>query len=201
MKRFSETISILFHPIFAPLLSVFILFQLPLYINYKYNSTYFIYIYSLLFINLVAAPLLISFYLKKKQVISSLQMHKVQERSIPYLITTLFFCFTYFLLRKIQFPLLYLEIFKAATLSIIILLFLAVGRQKVSAHLTGLGGICGMLFILPFFSRLDTTPLLCLFILISGLVAGSRMYLKAHSLFQVLAGFLLGFGLQLLILI
>lgn len=201
MLLLARLLSYVFHPLFAALISIFLLFQLPVYLNYKFSPVYHYYVYAALFLNLVVAPLLISLYFKRKKLIDSLEMKSIRERRLPYLISALFYLFTYFLLQKINFPELYLAIFKAATLVVCLLLAFAQFDWKVSAHLSGLGGICGMLIVAAIELRVDTTPLLIAFVLISGLVAGSRLFLKAHSPLEVISGFLLGLGMQLSILL
>jgi membrane-associated phospholipid phosphatase len=198
MKRIATFLAYLLHPVFAPLISVFLLFQLPIYLNYKYSDIFFNYIYVMLFLNLVAAPVLINFYLKRKKYIQSMAMENVSERVIPYLVSSMFYTLTYFLLKQIDFPEFYLEVFQWACITIASLLILAVFNQKVSAHMAGLGGICGMLVSTSFFYNIDNTDLLIIFLLLSGLAGFSRLALNAHSPIQLLSGFLLGFGLQLL---
>lgn len=195
---FAKVIAHLFHPIFAPIISIYLLFQLPTYINYKYTDGYFIYVYVLLFLNLVLAPLLITVFLKRKNYIQSLEMHDVSERSIPYLVGSIFYIFTYFLLLNIQFPLLYLMVFQWATITVILLFALSLFKQKISAHMAAWGGICGMLIAVAWVLKMDTTNWLIVFVLISGLVGFSRLKLNAHSIKEIAGGFAIGLGLQLL---
>lgn len=197
MARF---LSYLFHPLFAPLLSAVLIFNLPLYINYKYGPNYFIYVYVIIFMNLIIAPLLISIYLKKIGMIESLKMEKVEERQLPYLITAIFYAFTYYLLSKINFPPTYLILFGAAAISIILLFIFTLLKVKISAHLTALGGICGMLIILSISIAVDLSNWLILFLFISGIVGAARLQLKAHSNWEILFGFILGIGTQLVLL-
>lgn len=201
MIRLANFVSYLLHPIFMPLLSIFILFQLPNYINLRFSSEYFNAVYLCIAFNLVVIPLSLSFYMKKQGMIQSLKMEKVEERVLPYGVTSMFYLITYFLLSKIQFPNLYLAIFLAASAAVVCLLILAFFKQKVSAHLTGLGGICGLLIVVNQFLGIDTIPLFVLFLLLSGILAAARLKLNAHNGFQVLSGFLIGFGTQLVILL
>lgn len=197
IKTFSKSLSFLFHPIFLPLLSVFILFQLPFYINYKFTADYRTAIYLILLLNTIILPVLASLYLLNRKVISSMEMPTAKERRIPYFVTLLIFVFTLFLLEKINFPFIYLSFFRSVSISLILLFFFAVGDYKVSAHLCGLGGICGMLTVLAIGFNVDTFEILCLFLLIAGIVGSSRLYLKAHSINELLLGFLIGFLAQI----
>lgn len=197
-NSFAKVIAHLFHPIYAPLVSIYLLFQLPIYINYKYTDGYFIYVYVLFFLNLILAPLLISIYLKRKNYIQSLEMQDVSERTLPYLVSSIFYTLTYFLLLNIQFPVFYLMIFQWATITVLMLFVLSLFKQKISAHMAAWGGICGMLIAVSWVLKIDTTNLLILFVLISGIVGFSRLKLSTHSAVEVAGGFVLGLGIQLL---
>ncbi len=196
MKLAARLNSYLFHPIFAPLVSLYLLFELPIYLNYKLNETYQHYVYAIISLNLIVIPLLINLYLKKKKMISSLSMPDVNERVLPYLISCIFFTLTFFLLQEISLPDFYLKVFQAACLSVLTLLVLAILKQKISAHMVGLGGIIGMLSLVSVFFGLDLSIVMLIFILLAGLTGSSRLYLNAHTLLQVFLGFIIGFGWQ-----
>jgi hypothetical protein len=189
----SRFLSYLFHPIFAPLLSVYILFQLPDLENYKLNDAYKYFVYVTFFVNLVIAPLLLSLYFKKTGVIKSLEMNSVKERRSLYAITFIFYAFTAALLHFIQFPRVFMMVFLGACAVVAALYFLSILNQKISAHLSGLGGICGMLFILQLYFFIEISSLFLFFIVLSGIVASARFALGAHSFKELFLGFCLGF--------
>ena len=201
MIKISKFFSYLFHPIFAPFLSIYILLQLPTYLNYQLTAEIKTFIYSVIILNLIVCPILISFYLKRKGIIKSMKMETVSERIYPYLTTSLFYIVTFFLLNQIRFPLIYLNFLKAALFIIISLLIFAWVGRKISAHLAALGGISGMLYLLPQFFSVDTTILLIAFILVAGFVATARYSLKAHTYSELIMGFILGFGMQFVVLL
>lgn len=128
-------------------------------------------------------------------------MKDVSERVYPYLFTILFYLITVYLLKQIRFPQIYLNFLMAALFVIISLFVFAVVGRKISAHLAGLGGISGMLFLLPQFFPIDTTVLLIVFILIAGIVASARYALRAHTFSELIMGFILGFGMQYVVLL
>lgn len=196
MRFIAQFLSYLFHPIFASLMSMVVLFHLPIYLNYRLTEEYFNYTYLVLIINLVVAPLLVSSFLRRKGWIKSFEMHSVKERIIPYFSTLLFYFFTYYLLFQINFPPFYLSLFRAAILTLLCLFVLATLNRKVSAHLSGLGGICGMLIVVAMHFNIDTTLLLMVGLVVSGAVASARYALEAHSFTQLLTGFTLGVVVQ-----
>lgn len=196
----AKLLSYLFHPLFAPLYAAILIFNLPLYLNYKYGPSYFFYIYIIIIMNLIAAPLLISLYLKKVKMIESLQMPKIQERQIPFLISAIFYAFTYYLLSRINFPEAYLVLFGASALAVILLFLLSLLRIKASAHLTALGGICGMLVVVSVLLAVDLSNWLIFLLFITGIVGAARLSLSAHTIWEVFLGFVIGFGCQLMLL-
>lgn len=200
-SRFASFLSYLFHPIFLPLICVFILFQLPVYYNYRFNAGYFNAVYLFLFINLVFVPLGGILYMKNKGIINSYEMTTAKERRIPFLFSALLYILTFFVLNSMGFPDLYLKIFKSITATLIILCMLLFANVKWSAHLSAMGGLLGMLIVISKGFGLNLTGLLIPVILMSGLLASSRLALNAHSLKETFFGFLLGLGLQLSLLI
>lgn len=199
MTLFAKILSYLFHPIFAPLYSVALLFSLPIYLNYKLPQQFINFTYSVVLLNLTVSPILVSLYLKRKGLLDSLEMKSAKERVIPYVVSALLYGITFFLFRQIQMPELYLKFFLGAFFAIVTLLIGAVFSQKISAHLAGLGGICGMLYSISIVTFTDTLTWLLLAIIISGFVASSRLALKSHSGIELISGFFLGFGVQLIL--
>lgn len=201
MKQAAQIISLVFHPIFAPLWAAVVLFQQPLYLNYSYPSSYYWAIYACLFFNLVFIPLSMIYYLKKQGLIESFQMQKVEERVYPYGIILLFYALTSWLFWSINLPVYYLAILLCSTLSIVFLLLLALLQVKVSAHLTAIAGILGMLITVNQIYGMDTLLLLSMAVILCGLIASSRLVLKAHKPTELVFGFFLGLGTQLLLLL
>lgn len=65
-------------------------------------------------------------------------------------------------------------------------------RWKISMYMTAIGALCGFVFILGIKYLGDVINLLPLLILVSGLVASARLYLKRHTPAQVYAGYIYG---------
>jgi membrane-associated phospholipid phosphatase len=64
---------------------------------------------------------------------------------------------------------------------------------KISAHMSGIGGLLGAVITLTYYFKDNTMWLYMALFVIAGLVAFSRLKLKAHTIWQVLAGFFVGF--------
>ena len=201
IQRFSIFLSYLFHPIFLPLASMFILFQLPIYYNYRFSTTYFNAVYLFIFINLVLIPLGVCTYLKRLELIQSLRMTTAKERRVPFLLSSLLYILTFYIMGSLDLPLLYLNIFKAITVSVIILSLLTFINLKWSAHLSAMGALIGMLIVISSTLAINLSPIIIILILLSGILASARLVLSAHSLSELVLGFCLGLGTQLSLLI
>ena len=75
----------------------------------------------------------------------------------------------------------------------------ALVRKKLSAHLTGIGGLVGTLVMLSIKLHTDFLALICVLIVLSGIIGMSRIKLEAHNENEVYLGFLLGFFSQVFI--
>jgi membrane-associated phospholipid phosphatase len=67
-------------------------------------------------------------------------------------------------------------------------------KWKISAHMVGIGGLCGAIATLVIHKPEPPFGLLYVCILIAGLVGYARLRLQAHTPAQVYSGFLLGVG-------
>jgi membrane-associated phospholipid phosphatase len=99
---------------------------------------------------------------------------------------------TVFLLRVLQMPLFIVAMAIGATMSIIIITIINF-RWKISAHLSGVGGLAGGVFGYCYVMGTNPVWLLILMFVSVALTALSRLELKAHTPSQTLAGFVLGF--------
>jgi membrane-associated phospholipid phosphatase len=76
-----------------------------------------------------------------------------------------------------------------AAMTALLLLFL---KFKASMHLMGMGSLFMLLVCLSIHFELNITLALSLLTVATGLVATSRLYLKAHSRTELLIGFMVG---------
>jgi membrane-associated phospholipid phosphatase len=66
-------------------------------------------------------------------------------------------------------------------------------KWKISAHLSGIGGLTGGVFAFCYVMAVNPVWLMILMLVMSALTAISRIELKAHTPAQTLAGFTVGF--------
>ena len=66
---------------------------------------------------------------------------------------------------------------------------------KISAHMAGIGGVIALIYQIHVqgLSAFDMLWLLCLAIIVAGLLGTSRLVLRRHDIWQLLAGVAVGF--------
>jgi hypothetical protein len=192
MKKIAHALSLLFHPIFMPLLGFFIIFNSGIYesgISWEYKK-YFYLINILFTVFLPLALISLLFYLNQVQ---SIELNSRRERSVPLMLTAVSFFLLVMVLHHVI-PVPILEGFSLAEFFVVFVLYIASYWFKVSLHLSGLGGICGLIFVLSVFFGKDLLTFLSIALFVSGVVASSRLFLKAHSILEIISGYLIGFS-------
>lgn len=125
--------------------------------------------------------------------VSDMQITNARERTIPFLYTVTGFGFwCYLMIAILQAPVYLAYIAVGATIAIALVAVINL-RWKISAHLTGFGGLTGGIFsyclgigVMPAWSAI-----LGLFALALAIMY-ARLHLDAHTPAQVCAGWLLG---------
>lgn len=192
----SETIakimSVVFYPLFMPT------YGMALF-GYAYSQHGIVpviwIILTLLFTFFFTALLPIGsiWLLMKRGQVSSMQIENASERSMPYLYSAVGFgCWAYMLIAKLHAPLFIGTVAIGATLAIGMVAIIN-RRWKISAHLTGMGGLFGG--FLSYCLGVGSMPswgLLGGWFALSLLIMYARLRLNAHTSEQVAAGWLLG---------
>ena len=114
-----------------------------------------------------------------------------QNRFMPYLIYLLYYVFTLHVLNRFHLPH-YMSGILIASLLIQGSCLLINTKWKISMHAAGAGGVVGALIAYSLIFYFNPLWWLSLSIMLAGLVGTSRMLLRQHDLWQVLAGTLLG---------
>lgn len=137
-----------------------------------------------------AVPILL---LLKKGDVSDLFISKREQRTMPYLFSFISYAFwALFMFRVLKLPMFIVGAGVGTTLSILFITLINL-KWKISAHLSGIGGLAGGIFGVCYRMAYNPYWFLILVLAISALVAWSRIELKAHTPGQTLAGFSLGF--------
>jgi len=197
--KLTQLISIIFHPIFMPLLALHLTLLVLPSLAFTLNQNLLL-IYGILVFSTIVLPLVSILWLMRKGEVSSLEMSDHKERSLPLFKTAILISFGYYLLRNLLF---YTPILKAELLGAILIILLAaiISRfWKISLHLLGIGGVVGVFIALQIIHG-NFLYLLLLFILLSGLLGVARIKQKAHNYAQVYVGFFVGLSVELITLL
>lgn len=195
MRLFQQSVSYLFHPLFVPIAGTIAYFLItPKYSPIEVQSGNVLPI----FILTVIIPIISYFILRNLGIVKSILMPTVKERRYPMYINIILLLMVVYKVIPNNFTAelhFYFLGLIAATAASLLLLFL---NFKSSMHLMGMGSLFMYLICLSVHFEINITLALSVMILLTGLVASSRLYLKAHSRAELLIGFLIGVVSQLL---
>lgn len=201
LRKVAMFISYLAHPLFLPFLVTLLAVKaLPEYfvtfkqvsIRFPYDSLYFrVAMISVFF------PMLTVGLARALNFINSVHMRSQKDRIIPYIACTIYYFWAYYAFKKqgiapAFFNVFFLGIFIAVVMSMVINTYL-----KISMHTVGWGGVIGFVLVVMFSLQMNVTAVLMVALLLSAIVATSRLILKAHAPAEIYCGFLAGILAQL----
>jgi len=188
--KISKILSYILHPIFMPLIVIWILLNYVEYFQLVF-SNYTKPLYIIIAVFTLILPLISSvlFVIFKK--VESLEMRTKEERNGPIFVSIMIMIIGYPFFKSISQLSPYLTSVYLSSVFILIIAFLITKRWKISLHMLGIGGATGSFIALNYiFGGIFFWVILFLFL--SGLLLSARLNLKAHNRSQVYAGFLLG---------
>jgi hypothetical protein len=142
----------------------------------------------------VLLPFLAVFLFRKLNLISDTKMHEASDRIYPLLTALVFYTTAYWLLAR-TLPVFIHSLLFGSCLSIFIL-FIITNFYKISVHTTAAAILPGVCVVLMLSGKTTMVPLLfaSLIAIIVGIV---RWLLGAHTIGQILLGYLTGIFTQL----
>jgi membrane-associated phospholipid phosphatase len=212
MTLLSKVISVVFQPLFLPI------YAFLLYVTIDHHSTFLIrseqaslhfnYILSIQILLAVIIPIGSLYVMYRSNIITSMSLPNRKERIPVFMITLFYYLLTYYFLRKIHVTNLdFLGAFMSfltggiilTGLSLIITFF-----WKISIHAIGISGLAGAFLgfselLFPIQNEEKITMINIILLILLGVVCSARLHLKAHSFLQIIAGVILGFGVEYLV--
>ncbi|MBX7094191.1 MAG: hypothetical protein K1X56_05675 [Flavobacteriales bacterium] len=200
-RPYALAISILFHPVFMPIIALFLIFTSDSYLSNNTSDEAKNILYLFVFILTIVMPGLSTFILVRNKMVSHITLPLQKDRTAPYAITIFYYILLYYLLRKIPNipgPMLSVVLGSIAMLLIILVIN---PRFQISAHMAGIAGLCGI------YIGLSTSDIIlgdlfitCLLIIAAGFVGTARLSLGAHRPSEIYSGALLGFLCEYLVI-
>ena len=192
-RQTAQILSYVFHPGIMPTLGLFLLLQGDTYLKYSIGTTTKNFLYLIIFLNTYLFPAIIVLIMRYRNTISSLDLSDRKERIIPLAIASFFYLLTYLLIKKLTLPGVLADICFGLALSVFVVFFITL-KYKISAHMTGAGGLIGAFVGFEILFGAQLSPWVVFLVIIWGLIGSARLKLKAHSNGQIVAGSVLGFA-------
>jgi hypothetical protein len=186
LDTLASAISFLFFPLFMPLYGISLLFQLPLFSFFP--KSYIVVCFLIIIIFSILLPLISYVLLKQMDIISNVKMYKKEDRVLPMVVTSISFLACAVMLFRYAMPLFIINIMVSIAIATLITAIIS-KWWKISAHLTGIGGLVASIFIVSLSTGTNPAFVLCSSILAAGLLATARLQLKRNTPLQLLAGF------------
>lgn len=198
MNSLARVISFVLHPLWMPLFTLLILYSIDPFLGI--SSGQFRFLLVMLLICIIAPGVSILVMVKRK-IVSDIEVSKKNERYLPFFLVLFYYILTYVFLRwnHLHFP----NAIYALLFSLIVSLVLAMLinlRTKISIHLMAMGGVAGALLAFNQLHLLGIGLMLALWLILSALLAWSRIYQGLHTTAQVYLGFLTGFLIHFVII-
>jgi hypothetical protein len=189
LKKILPLFSYLFHPIFVPLLgTVFYVLLDSIYLTTAQYLLLFLQITIITFL----LPIAFFYLLRTFGKIDSVMLSEISHRKIPLLLHIMLL--TVLINKSItldRFPLLYC-FFLGGIMSAVLAFLLLYAKIKASIHMIGMSALTVFIIGLSIKNEVNTVSLVAFFVIINGLVASSRLVMKAHTNKELLIGFVCG---------
>jgi len=191
-KRIAQVISVIFYPLFVPTYAFAILLTMPAYFSAVMPTSAKWVVLGLVFFTTCFLPTLFFIVMIKSGIVSTTYLSKKEDRTLPYIVSIIFFYLTYYVLKRLQISAVYYYFVIGATM----LNILVMGINfiwKISSHMASVGALAGMIVGLSYFLGTSYFGLIAVTIMVSGLTGFARLKLQVHTPAQIYAGFVLGF--------
>jgi membrane-associated phospholipid phosphatase len=189
LKKILPLFSYLFHPIFIPVFgALFYLFWNDSY--FALGQKYLILLQIIIITVLI--PIAFFYLLKTLGKVDSVMVSDLTQRKIPLLIQIILI---FILLKKSitidRIPELFFFLLGGLISTLLTLSFL-LGKLKISIHMIGISALTVFAVGLSIHSQANFLNIIAFLILMNGLIAASRLYMKAHTMTEIVLGFLAG---------
>jgi len=187
--KFHKIVSLIFHPVNMPTIGILLyLILVDIRININQKLT----LIGIVFLATYLIPMLLLIVLKSLNLIHSYKASTIPERKFPIIIMIILFFFIGKSFNEITAIKDISILFYGTSLSLVIVYLLFSLKIKTSLHLISMGSALGFLILLEKIEGLSLKPVLMIFVIITGFVGTSRLYLKAHKPKEVYIGFFIG---------
>ena len=197
LKKVLPIFSYFFHPLFIPLLAIVLYFLVS---TNSLTTSEQLLVYTQGIIFTIILPVLCFLFLKSINKIDSIMLPIVSQRKIPLLIQSILFLV---LITQgnmfVYIPGLY-YFFLGCFISTLLALLLVLIDVKASLHMVGVSSLVAFCIAMSVYTQRNLLLEISTLFFLNGLVGTSRLYMKAHTPKELLAGFFVGFIPQLFLI-
>ncbi|WP_318642379.1 hypothetical protein [Flavobacterium ardleyense] len=197
LKKVLPIFSYFFHPLFIPLLAIVFYFLVS---TNSLTASEQLLVYTQGIIFTIILPVLCFLFLKSINKIDSIMLPIVSQRKIPLLIQSILFLV---LITQgnmfVYIPGLY-YFFLGCFISTLLALLLVLIDVKASLHMVGVSSLVSFCIAMSVYTQRNLLLEISILFFLNGLVGTSRLYMKAHTPKELLAGFFVGFIPQLFLI-
>ncbi len=190
-QTFQKVISWIFHPLLAPIVACLMIFQTGHYLQFvqpELLKAIFVVVSAIsLLLPLLLIPL---FYFQGT--FPDFSFKKRKHRLLLLTIVLITYSTGVFLMNVYRFPPIITHMFLAYTIGVFVVLIMQF-IAKISMHTAAWGAILGLCLYLSMSFLLDLRIMFAVIILISGVVATSRMKIRKREPIEIYSAFLIGF--------
>lgn len=196
LKVLSYLISGLLHPLMITTYAFLFIHLLNPYQFAHLTKVGLMQVFVPLITNTLIFPVITIFIMGRLGFVSSMEMKDRQERIIPYIGMSLFYFWTYLVIKQLGVGTYFTHVMLGISLSVFAAFFFNL-FFKISIHAIAMGGFVGIALSLAIASSFNLLAPLLLVILVAGAVGSARIYLGSHSPAQVYSGYMVGLMAQL----
>lgn len=193
-NKTAKIISFVLHPLYMTTIGVLYIININLFFSLILQVK--LLLFGVTFFTTCILPATAILILKKTGMVKSIYLETREERRFPFIIVimTNYLCFYILkdLLEKVYF---YSPLINLFLIGVLICSFVATLinlKYKISIHMLAMGGLTGSLIGMSFVLQNGLVLSIIVSILLSGLVAYSRLKLKAHKQGEVYLGYITG---------
>jgi hypothetical protein len=196
MNGAARFISYLFHPLWMPLVGVWVIMTHYPEISFvKLPSRLVYFIGGVVSVFTILMPLITLLLMRAFRLAESVMLYRRKERILPMSLSVVYYFVSYFFLKNLDIiPEPVIDLSLAAVVVVLFSLFITLYWQ-ISLHLFSLGTLLGFFTAISFTYGVNFSGYIYLTAAVSGITAFARLELNAHTPSEVYAGFLTGFAL------
>lgn len=205
LKVFFKGISYIFHPLLLPTYGtlLFLWANPNIASSIPENENEIVrtptHVLVSIFVNTFIMPAVAVLMMKALGFIKTLEMKDSQERIIPFIATMIFYIWAFMAVKNhFDFMPKIFSVFILGTLISLFASFFINLFLKLSIHMVGVAGLMTGTMMMMMSSQKSLLMVFLLTIILNGLVATARLYLKAHTIREIYIGFLIGISGQML---